>query len=263
MRQPSPFALGVGGFVAGTVGTSLVLIALTPAPVVAGGIAAALFLAVTAITTPLSTPARVERFQSLRAQIPVVVVPVVLTAAVLTVHYGLLVPGRDVFGPGMVGVGVTFLGAVTMLHAAERRYAARVETESDVRVVLPAPGADGPGTRGQLAGVALGVVALVFFAANVLFGDGLDTTWLFATFGGLVPLLTARYRPDLIVLDEGLKEGVSIRPWSDFESYEVTDEELIVRDGGWFPRAYEISRAEIDDEDAAVAALSRYLPEKE
>ncbi|AQL43468.1 hypothetical protein BV210_12540 [Halorientalis sp. IM1011] len=259
MRQPSLFALGASGFVAGTVGTALVLVALTPAPVVAGGIAAALFLAVTAITTPLSTPARVERFQSLRAQIPVVVVPVVLTAAVVTVHYGLLGPGRDVFGPGMVGVGVTFLGAVTMLHAAERRYAARVEAESDVRVVLPDPTAD---DSMSLIGLVAGGVALLWFFWSVVSGGDIEATMLVVAAGGLAPALSVWHRSELVVLDAGLKQGMSIRPWSDFESYELTDDELIVRDASWFPQAYAIPREKIDDEDAAVAALSRYLPEK-
>ncbi|RXK51892.1 hypothetical protein [Halorientalis pallida] len=263
MREPSLFALGAGGYVAGTVGTLLVLLGPTAAPlVVAAGVAVATALAVTGAVSAVSTPASVERFQSLPAQVPVVVAPVVLTAPVVTVHYGLLGPGRDVFGPGMVGVAVAFLGAVGILQAAERRYARRVEAESDVRVVLPDPSTDGPGRRGQLAGRTLGIVALALFVGSALLGDGLDTTWLFATLAGLVPLLAARQDAELVVLDAGLKQGVSIRPWRDFESYEITDDELVIRDGSWFPRAYAIPRAEIDDEDAAVAALSRYLTEE-
>jgi len=262
MRQPSLFALGTGGFVAGTAGTALVLAAPALSPIVVAGVAAAVFLPVTAVASLLSTPARVERFHSLRAQTPVIVVPVVLTAAVVTVHYGLLGTGRDVFGPGMVGVGVAFLGAVTMLHAAERRYVARVEAQSDVRVTLPNPNADGPGKRWRLVGVVGGLAAGVLFVVSALLGDGPDATWLFVVLGGLLPTLTVWHRSELIVLDAGLKRGVSIRPWTDFESYELTDDELIIRDGSWFPQQYAIPRDEIDDEDAAVSALSRYLPEK-
>jgi hypothetical protein len=262
MREPSLFALGVGGSVAGTVGTAVVLIAPPPSLLVAAAAAVAVFPAATAVPMRLSTPERIERFQSLSAQVPVVVVPVILTAAVVTVHYGLAGPGRAVFWPGMIGVGVAFVGAVSILHAAERRYAARVEAESDVRVVLPDPSADGPGKRWQLVGVAAGVVAVALFLLSAVLGDSPDVTWLFAALGGIVPTLTARHRSELVVLDAGLKQGVAIRPWSDFESYEIADDELVIRDGSWFPQQYAIPREKIDDEDAAVAALSRYLPEK-
>jgi membrane protein YdbS with pleckstrin-like domain len=261
MREPSLFAVGAGGYVAGTVGTLLVTLGPTPFPlVVAGGVAVA--VAVTAAAVRPSTPERIERFHTPAAQVAAVIVPVLLAAAVVTVHHGLFGPNRAVFWPGMVGVGVAALGAVAGLYAAERQYAARVEAESDVRVVLPDPSADESGTRWRLAGLALGVVASALFVGNVLLGDGLDTTWLFATLAGLVPLLTARQDSELVVLDAGLKQGVSIRPWRDFRSYEVTDEELVIRDGSWFPRQYAIPRSEIENEDAAIAALSRYLPEE-
>ena len=263
MREPSLFALGVGGHVAGAVGTIIVLTAPTPSPlVVAAGVAVAAFPVATAVTTRLSTPERIERFQSLSAQVPVVVVPVVLTAGVMAVHYGLAGSGRAVFWPGTIGVAVAGLGAVSMLHAAERQYARRVEAESDVRVALPDPSADGPGKRWQLVGVAAGGVAMALFLVNAALGDGPDVTWLFAALGGIVPTLTAWHRSELVVLDAGLKQGVAIRPWSDFESYELTDDELVIRDGSWFPQQYAIPREQIDDEDAAVAALSRFLPEK-
>lgn len=256
MRESSLFALGAGGYVAGTVGTALVLTASTPSSLaVVAGVAVGISLAVTAAATRLSTPSRVERFQSSRVQVSVVVGLVVLTAAVVTAHHGLLGLDRDVFWPGGIGLGVAFLGAVTVLHAGERRYAARVEAESDVHVVLPDPSANGPGTRWQLAALALGAVAL----ALALLGDGLDTTWLFATLAGLIPFLTAQRRSELVVLDAGLKQGVSVRPWDDFETYEMTDDELVIRDDGWFPREYVLPRADIENEDAVVAALSQYL----
>ncbi|SEN10020.1 hypothetical protein SAMN05216388_1001367 [Halorientalis persicus] len=263
MREPSLFALGVGGYVAGTVGTALVLLAPTSAPlVVAAGVAVATALAVTGAVAAVSTPDSVERFHTPAAQIAVVMVPILLAAAVATVHYGLLGPGRDVFWPSAVGFGVTVLCGTGLLHAAARSYARHAEAESDVCVTLPDPSGGEPEGRWRLAGLALGLVAVALFVGNLWLGDGFDTTWLFATLAGLVPLLTAGRDSELVVLDAGLKQGVSIRPWGDFESYEITDDELVIRDGSWFPREYAIPREKIDDEDAAVAALSRYLPEK-
>ncbi len=262
MRQPSLFALGAGGFVAGTVGTLLVLVAPKHRLVVAG-VAAAISLTVTAAAaTHLSTPARVERFRSLYAGTLVVVVPVASTAAVVTRHYGLLGPSQDVFWPGMVSIGVAGLGGVSMLHAAERRYAARVEAESDVYVTLPDPSGEEPGRRWQIASALVALAAVALFLGSAVLSDGLDPTMVFVVLGGLTPLLTAQNRSELIVLDAGLKQGVSIRPWSDFESYEMTDDELVIRDGSWFPKQYAIPGEKIDDEDAVVATLSRYLPEE-
>lgn len=115
------------------------------------------------------------------------------------------------------------------------------------------------------------VGGMVGFAASVLVPELEAFRWLFnfaiAAGAGLTGALAER---TVAVTDAGLLTGnpvaKRVRPWSAFESYEVTDDAVVVRRAGWSAwglRDVRRDRADVADVEAVEAALGRALPRRE
>lgn len=113
----------------------------------------------------------------------------------------------------------------------------------------------------------------VAIAAFILSTVGIVSAFVFATEWGWrlyyllfvgIPLVNTLNPRTFRVTDAGLvvEHPVQrqLRPWSTFESYELTEDALVIRPGAWWRPAHRCGREDIEHVNAAVEALDEYLP---
>lgn len=107
-------------------------------------------------------------------------------------------------------------------------------------------------------GVAAFAVSAVGLVAAV--GFGVDWGWrLYYLIFVAAPLANVANSRTFRVTDAGFVVERPLqrrfRPWSAFDGYELTDDALVVRPAAWWRPAHRCDRADVDDADAAGAAL--------
>ncbi|WP_134670743.1 hypothetical protein [Halorussus marinus] len=190
---------------------------------------------------------------------------------------GGVLAATGVEGPASgIAVGLALLGAVGglvggtgLVLAAHNRHAKAVLAGSERRVRFSTTG---PERDRRLAKWAVGALMLggtVGFAASIVAGFE-SLRWLFhLMIAGGAGLSGAVAERTYVVADAGVRVGTPVhkrvRPWSRFESYSLTDDELRVRRAGWSPwglRDLRLDPEEIDDVAAVRAVLDAHLPRR-
>lgn len=174
-----------------------------------------------------------------------------------------------VVGLSMVAVVVGLFVGLGLVAAAHNRYAKTMlaEAEEFARFTAPAPERDRRLVKWAVIG--LFVAGIASLAVSLIF----DSALLRTAFQLLIPIGAALYGTttdrNVVVTDAGLVVGNPVhkrlQPWSNFESYAVTDESIVVRRSGWSPwglRDVRRSLQDVDDPDAVATALDRVLPRR-
>lgn len=114
------------------------------------------------------------------------------------------------------------------------------------------------------AAVGLGLVALGGIVALVL-GGGLDETsmltWLPAMTVVFVVLLDEADPRQVSVTDIGIVVDSTIHEWDTITSFTLDDEELAITRTNWYHSTLRYDRDDIEDVEAVVDALSKYVPQ--
>ncbi|WP_276281161.1 hypothetical protein [Halorussus caseinilyticus] len=178
----------------------------------------------------------------------------------------------DALPGGMVAVALVgaiagFLSGVGVVAASRNRHAKAMvaDAETVVRFAASAPARDRRVTTWAVAGL-FGAAILGFVGSALL--DFAPLRWLFQL---LVPAGTALYGTTterrVTISDAGIVVATPaykhLRSWSAYESFDVTDEEIVVRRAGWSPwglRDFRRDATEVEDPRAVAATLERFLP---
>ncbi|WP_135829152.1 hypothetical protein [Halorussus halobius] len=180
------------------------------------------------------------------------------------------VPGSVLAVSMLAALGGVFVG-MGLAVAARNRHAKAVVSAAEeyARFEARGPERDRRVARWAVAGLMVG--GMVGFAASVLVPELEAFRWLFnvAVAGG-AGLTGALAERTVAVTDAGLLTGNPVakhlRPWSAFESYEVTDDAVVVHRAGWSAwglRDVRRDRDDVADVEAVAAALDRALPPRE
>lgn len=160
----------------------------------------------------------------------------------------------------------TGLGLVT---AAHNRHAKAVLADAPPEVEFAARAPERDRTLAKRAAGGLVAVGALGSAAEVLLAfDWFE--WLTGMFVGLAASLAGMTnRRETRVSAAGLVAGTPtherLLPWSAFESYDVTDDAIVVRRAGWSAwglRDVRRDPADVDDPEAVADALGEFLPRR-
>lgn len=119
--------------------------------------------------------------------------------------------------------------------------------------------------RSKYAAGVFAVIAIGYVAAALLLDLGFGTTNWWLVFAPLSAVIaSAETERSVEVRDSGVLVDSALVAWSDYEDFELTEEALLVhRSSRFVERVDRFDRADVDDLDAAVSALERYLPRRE
>lgn len=174
-----------------------------------------------------------------------------------------LTDGLVAAAPFGVSGAAGFLAAVLVGYVADRRVVERSRAATDHRLVWRATKRpEATWVRGlRVTG------ATAAFVVAVLVGTAGGR--LLAAFWALVGLLlfghlvaSQRHRRYEFV-DDGLITAFGFLPWSTFDGYEPTEEALLLYGNVWPFGTIAYDRASVDDPEAVLDALDRYLPRQE
>jgi len=174
-----------------------------------------------------------------------------------------LADGIIAAAPFGIGGVAGFLAAFLVGYVADRAVVERSRAATDHRLVWRArkrPEATWVrGLRVVGAAAAVGVALLVGTAGGRL----LAAFW--ALVGGLLVahLVASQRRRRYELVDAGLITAFGFLPWAQFDGYEYTDEALVLYGSVWPFGTIAYDRASIDDPEAVLDALDRYLPQGE
>jgi hypothetical protein len=206
-----------------------------------------------------------ERIGASRLAWSLAVLPVVAVAGYFAVVAAVDTPAVDAgavvgFLLGSLGI-VVGIGLVVM---SRNRYAEAVVDGERVEAVWTAGWPEHQRMRFQYASLVAMSLFVPVWAAGYLW----DALWI-GTTGNLL------FLPVILLGNVGRERTYRVTPaglernnpvsryvyrWNRFESYEVTDEVVVVRWRSWWRPAIRCARAEIDEENAVMDALGRYLP---
>jgi len=176
-----------------------------------------------------------------------------------------------VLGVSMLAVLAGVFVGMGLAVAARNRHAKAVVSAAEEYARFEARGPERDRRVAKWTVGLLLVGGMVGFATSVLV-PGLEAfRWLFnLSIAGGAGLNGALAERTVAVTDAGLLTGnpvvKRVRPWSAFESYEVTDDAVVVRHAGWSAwglRDVRRDRADVADVAAVEAALGRALPRRE
>ncbi|WP_128477684.1 hypothetical protein [Halorussus pelagicus] len=178
--------------------------------------------------------------------------------------------------PGAVA-GVAFAGALAglvaglgLIVASHNRYVKARLADAPVDVAFSARAPKRDRTRIKWTVVALFVGGVLCFVGEILLHFD-PLRWLFQL---LVPMAAGLYggttEREIRISSAGLIAGSpahkQLRPWSEFESYDVADDAVVVRRAGWSPwglRDVRRDASDVEDPEAVADALGRFLPRHE
>lgn len=172
---------------------------------------------------------------------------------------GIEPPGIAVLLAMVTTGGGLFLGLI-LITMSRTRHAAAVLKGSDDLAQWEARWP--PRWRRVSVGVAIiasvgyvgGIVAQVAFGVDWA-GSVSLLMFLWAPMAGAVNPRTFRVTDAGLIVERPLQR--QFRPWSAFASYELTDDALVIRPTAWWRPAHRCDRTDIEDVDAAVAALNQ------
>jgi len=161
---------------------------------------------------------------------------------------------------GAVGFGLAFLIA----YVADRAIVVRSRAETDSRLTWSAKRRPETGRIRYLQTVTA-VVAVGLVIWNISNGTP-KFALLWVLIGGLQfgdDIVRKLHRRRYEILDAGLVTTFGHLPWEDFDGYRLTDDELVLHGNVWPFGTVAYDRESVDDLDAVVDALDRYLPRLE
>lgn len=158
----------------------------------------------------------------------------------------------------LVGAGL----AVAVLVAAMARTVGDLADATEVAVVTVGGDDDEDTNWPAVAGaVVMGLSFVVFGAIVVVEGDaGLGS--IFPMLGGMSTwfLFLGDDDTEIAVTDGGLRIDQSFTRWDDLAGYRIGDDEIELVRPEWYHPTRSFDRGEIDDEDALLDGLRRFLP---
>ncbi|UPV73143.1 hypothetical protein M0R89_11350 [Halorussus limi] len=179
-------------------------------------------------------------------------------------------PLGPVVGLALVGALAGLITSIGLVTASHNRHAKALLADAPPVVEFSARGPARDRRRAKWAAGSLLVVSSAGFVAGIL----LEFDLLQSLFQILFPIAAGFYgslnERELRISPAGLVTGSPVHKrllsWSTFESYDVTDEVLVVRRAGWSLwglRDVRRDATEIEDPEAVAAALGEFLPRRE
>lgn len=216
-------------------------------------------------------PARRTSFAVWLGQRPRMWTPIILPFG----HFGALAlpvlvrgeaPPRPVAAFALAGALAGVVFGAGLSTAARNRHAKAVLEDAEELARFSAPAPERDRNLGKWTFAGLLAVSVVGFGVGAATGIE-PLRWLFqiaAPLGASLFGTTTERR--VAVTDAGLLVGNAlsegVRPWSDFESYAVTEDAVVVRRAGWSARGLRDVRRDAGevDREAVAAALGEFLP---
>jgi MFS family permease len=191
-------------------------------------------------------------------------VPVALLLGVLAYVVVASTPNERVVSSLFAGGIAATVGGFLALVANVPLWKARIQDSS---TVYASWSARQPPTQRRRTKYAAGAFAVVVVAATVgaFFVDvGVDGTW-WMVFAPLTAVLASVDSERTVeVRDAGVLVDSSLVAWDDYDSFELTDEALVLhRASRYVDRTQRFDREDVDDLDEAVRALERFLDRRE
>jgi hypothetical protein len=172
--------------------------------------------------------------------------------------------------PLWIGTALTFLGGLGMAHASECLYTRRLVADSDVRISLgesiPKFSSAKWDRRARRLPQVFGVIALVAGAGLFLYELYVDGQFqpliVFVILGGLSGLWNG-VGDEYELLEARLRRGSAMIPLERFDSFEVTEEYLVLHRGR-FTGGLRFERETLsEEEERVIAVLEEALPREE
>lgn len=188
-------------------------------------------------------------------------VPVAFLVVVLAYVVTVASPGGGVASALVAGALLTTVGGVTALVANVPLWKATVQSSSTPYASWSARQPPRVRRRTTYAGAALSVLAVGYVVAALALDVEFAATNWWLVFGPVgVVLATVDNERSVEVRDGGVLVDSSLVAWDDYDRFELTEEALVLhRDSRVFDHADRFDRADVEDLDAAVAALERFL----
>lgn len=168
------------------------------------------------------------------------------------------VPWLQFVGVSAVVPGVIAVGLVNRIRQRRRLADARTHVTFTAR--------PGPGVRRQLklaVSVLFGTTVVATAGFSVVASGAVSMTD-FLWFPTLLPVWIMLFQDDngreVAVTDRGLRVEQAIHEWDTFAAYERTDEALKLSRSSWYRPTQSFDLDDIDDPDAVIEELARYLP---
>jgi hypothetical protein len=192
-------------------------------------------------------------------------VPVAFLVAVLASVAVVASPDEGIASALFAGALLTTVGGIVALLANVPLWKATVRSSSTSYASWSARQPPTQRRRTRYAAGTLAVLVVGYVALSFVLELGFGTTnWalflapLVAVFG------TVENERSVEVRDGGVLVDSSLVAWTDYDVFELTDEALVLhRDSRFFDRATRFDRADVEDLDAAVAGLERFLERRE
>ncbi|MFC4358039.1 hypothetical protein ACFO0N_08780 [Halobium salinum] len=270
-RPDAPYALVAGLYVAALLAPTAVGAVST---VVAGGAAryVALLLAATCVTTGAGW--YVSRVPGLAVALgrrdatwllAVVPLPWQVGAFVALAAAGVDVPTAVALLGLFAGAAASLLG-VALVAMSRTRHADAVLDGVDDLARWEARWPPRWRRVGKVTAVVGGLAAILGLAARFVLGwewaGSLYVFLLLSTpFAGMTNARTFRATGAGLAVEQPLQR--TLRPWSAFESYTLTDEALVVRTAEPWRPAHRCDRTDVEDVDAVGTALGCHLPRRD
>lgn len=190
-----------------------------------------------------------------------VAVPVAFLVVVLAFFVVVASPSDGIASALVAGAVLTTVGGITAIVANAPLWKAAVQASAAPYASWSARQPPTQRQRTKYAGVALAVLAVSYviaaFALDFEFGT---TNWWLVVAPLTAVLAGVENERSVAVRDGGVLVDSSLVAWSDYESFELTDEALVLnRESRVLDRADRFDREDVADLDAAVAALERFL----
>jgi hypothetical protein len=256
--------LWVGGVLAFAFGVGAIALAVGPwwAGVAVGAVSGV--VGVVAGGQATYDPSMHDRLHGGLGLVLFVAVPVAFAVIVLA-FVVVASPGDAVASALVAGVVLTTLGGVTALVANVPLWKATVRSSSTSSASWSARQPPAQRRRmkyagGTLAVMIAGSVALSFVLA-LEFGT---TDWALFLAPMVAVFATAENERSVEVRDGGVLVDSSLVAWTDYDSFELTEDALVLHhDSRFGDRADRFDREDVDDPDAAIEALERFLERRE
>ncbi|MXR50385.1 hypothetical protein GRX03_02020 [Halovenus sp. WSH3] len=162
-----------------------------------------------------------------------------------------------------LGVAALVPGLLAIALAAHARRRDRLAgaTTHVTFTVRPAPGVRRQRKLG--VGVVLGMSLLVAVGFPLVLGETIsptDVLWLSPSLPVWFVIFQDSDGREVAVTSEGLRVEQALHDWETFEGYERSDDALRLTRSQWYQSTFAFDTSDIDDPDAVVEALGRYLP---
>ncbi len=238
-------------------GAALVTGTLDQAPALVG---VGLILAVLVAGTARGIDDLAETLVSAPLAVTIVLPPLGYTPYLILVAE----PGSPAAFASVIGLFALVSGIAVLVGGAIVRNRRLREAATEVAVVTVGDGTDDDGTDWPLiAGTAVALLSVVIAGGIVFLSGDAGMGAITPVLGGVSTwflILGDDDATEIAVTDRGLRIDRGFTPWKDLDGYRIGEEEVeFVRTQRYLPtRSFE--REEIDNEDALLEAIERYLP---